>query len=414
MEQIRTILLVLSFCLKIFTVYFALVAVFALGRRRHWPAAAPRTRFAAVIAARNEEAVIGNLVRSLREQDYPAQLCDIYVVPNNCTDATEAAARAAGANILRCLAPVTSKGGALHHAFAQLLPLGYDAFLVFDADNVLERDYLARMNDAFAAGAMVCKGKTRAANPASSAVAGCYGLYNTCFDLIWNRPRAACGLSAKLVGTGFGFRREVLERLGGWNTDTIAEDAEFAAQCAKAGFRVSWVPEAVGYDEEPTGFRLSLRQRRRWCSGVMQVAKRNVGKLWQSDVPRPMLRWDMTMFLAAPFAQAVSGLLLCAGVLLGIPEAGGAAILTALWGLGLYCLGGMALGLLLCVLGGYALRDMAKSILFFPVFMASWLPLQIISLFHDTTQWRQIEHCGAAVPHRGKKASQNFAPTGAK
>ena len=394
MEWIHYILLILSFSLKIFTIYFAAVAAFALLRRRRYPAAAPQTRFAVVIAARNEEAVIGGLIDSLRRQDYPDRLYDVYVIPNNCTDSTEDAARTAGAGILHCLGPVTSKGGALHHAFAQLMPLGYDAFLVFDADNVLEPDYLSRMNDAFASGAMVCKSQTRAGNPSASAVAGCYGLYNVCFELIWNRPRAACGLSAKLVGTGFGFRREVLERLGGWNTSTIAEDAEFAAQCARAGFRVSWVPDAVNYDEEPTSFRVSLRQRHRWCSGVMQVAKQNMGKLWRADVPRPMLRWDMTMFLLAPFTQAVSGLLLAAGVLFGVLDGNEAAVFTTLCGLGLYCVGGMALGVLLCVLGRYALQDMTKSILFFPVFMASWLPLQIVSLFRDNTQWRQVAHRG--------------------
>lgn len=394
MELIHYILLILSFSLKIFTLYFAAVAIFALLRRRRYPAAAPQTRFAVVVAARNEEAVIGNLIYSLRNQDYPAGLVDIYVVPNNCTDNTEAAAAAAGASILHCLGPVSSKGGALHHAFAQLLPLGYDAFLVFDADNVLEPDYLARMNDAFASGAMVCKSQTRAGNPSASAVAGCYGLYNVCFELIWNRPRAACGLSAKLVGTGFGFRREVLEQMGGWNTSTIAEDAEFAAQCAKAGFRISWVPDAVNYDEEPASFRVSLRQRRRWCSGVMQVAKQNIGKLWQSNVPRPMLRWDMTMFLLAPFTQAVSGLLLAAGILAGVLDGSAAALTAALCGLGLYGAGSMALGVVLCVLGGYALQDMTKSILFFPVFMASWLPLQIVSLFRDSTQWHPVTHQG--------------------
>jgi cellulose synthase/poly-beta-1,6-N-acetylglucosamine synthase-like glycosyltransferase len=394
MELIHYILLTLSFSLKIFTLYFAVVAVFALLRRRSYPAAAPQTRFAVVIAARNEETVIGNLIYSLLNQDYPAELLDVYVVPNNCTDFTEAAAAAAGAKILHCLGPVSSKGDALHQAFAQLMPLDYDAFLVFDADNVLEPDYLARMNDAFASGAMVCKSQTRAGNPSASAVAGCYGLYNVCFELIWNRPRAACGLSAKLVGTGFGFRREVLERLGGWNTSTIAEDAEFAAQCAKAGIRVSWVPDAVNYDEEPTSFRVSLRQRYRWCSGVMQVAKQNVGKLWRSGVPRPMLRWDMTMFMLAPFTQAVSGLLLAASVAAGILNGSAAAAIAALCGLGLYCVGGMALGVVLCVLGGYALQGMTKSILFFPVFMASWLPLQIVSLFRDNTQWRQVTHQG--------------------
>ena len=397
MELIHYILLALSFSLKIFTIYFAAVAAFALLRRQRFPAAPPQTRFAIVIAARNEEAVIGNLIYSLQNQDYPAELRDIYVVPNNCTDFTEAAAAAAGANILHCLGPVSSKGGALHQAFAQLMPQGYDAFLVFDADNVLAPDYLARMNDAFASGAMVCKSQTRAGNPSASAVAGCYGLYNVCFELIWNRPRAACGLSAKLVGTGFGFRREVLEKMGGWNTSTIAEDAEFAAQCARAGFRVSWVPDAVNYDEEPTSFRVSLRQRHRWCSGVMQVAKQNIGKLWQSDVPRPMLRWDMTMFLLAPFTQAVSGMLLICSVLFGFLDGDPAAALTVLCGLGLYCAGGMALGVILCVLGRYPLQDMTRSILFFPVFMASWLPLQIISLFRDNTQWRQVAHRGQSA-----------------
>lgn len=402
MEMLDTILFVLSLSLKIFTLYFAAVAVFALRRRKRFPRSAPQTRFAVVVAARNEEAVIGNLVCSVLSQEYPEALRDVYVVPNNCTDFTEAAAAAAGAEIIHCLGPVSSKGDALHQAFAQLLPKGYDAFLVFDADNVLAPDYLSRMNDAFASGAQVCKSRTRAQNPTASGVAGCYGLYNVIFDLIWNRARAACGLSAKLVGTGFGFRREVLEHLGGWNTSTIAEDAEFAAQCAKAGIRVSWVPDAVNYDEEPTSFRVSLRQRYRWCSGVMQVAKQNVGKLWRSGVPRPMLRWDMTMFMLAPFTQAVSGLLLAASVAAGILNGSAAAAIAALCGLGLYCVGGMALGVVLCVLGGYALQGMTKSILFFPVFMASWLPLQIVSLFRDNTQWRQVTHQGQGALRSAK------------
>ena len=56
-----------------------------------WPLPAPRTRFACLVAARNEEAVIGALVESLKKQDYPDALYDIFVIPNNCTDDTEAA-----------------------------------------------------------------------------------------------------------------------------------------------------------------------------------------------------------------------------------------------------------------------------------------------------------------------------------
>lgn len=392
MKSIDTILFILSLCLKIFTVYFACVAVFALRRRKRRAQAQPRTRFAVLAAARNEEAVIGGFVRSVLEQDYPAGLRDVYVIPNNCTDDTEGAALAAGANIIRCLGQVSGKGDALHQAFAQLLGKGYDAFIVFDADNTLAPDYLARMNDAFAAGAMVCKSRTKAANPTASPVAGCYGLYNTCFDLIWNRPRAACGLSAKLIGTGFALRREVLEALGGWNTRTIAEDAEFAVQLAGAGYRVEWVPEAVNYDEEPTGFLVSLRQRKRWCSGIMQVAKQKMVPLWRESCPRPMLRWDSTMFLTAPFAQAVSGILLLSSLLAAALTGDLLSLQVALAGCGLYWAGGMALAVFLCLAGGYGLRGMTGTVLFFPVFMASWVPLQMASLFKDTKTWRPIAH----------------------
>ena len=392
MKSIDTILLVLSLCLKVFTIYFAAVAVFTLRRRRRRAPAKPQTRFAVIAAARNEEAVIGGFVRSVLNQDYPAELRDVYVIPNNCTDNTEAAARAAGANIIHCLGEVTGKGDALHQAFAQLMAKGYDAFVVFDADNILAPDYLARMNDAFAADAMVCKSRTKAANPAAGPVAGCYGLYNACFDLIWNRPRAACGLSAKLIGTGFAVRREVLESLGGWNTRTIAEDAEFAVQLAGAGYRVEWVPEAVNYDEEPTSFLVSLRQRKRWCSGIMQVAKQEMVPLWRKDCPRPMLRWDSTMFLTAPFAQAVSGILLVSSLLAAILTGDLLSLGVALGGCGLSLLGGMALAVFLCLSGGYGLRGMGGAVLLFPVFMASWLPLQVVSLFKDTKKWSPIAH----------------------
>ena len=392
MECMDTLFLVLSLCLKVFTIYFAAVALFTLRRRKQYPRTAPKTRFAVVVAARNEEAVIGDLVYSVLNQDYPPELRDVYVVPNNCTDFTEAAAAASGAGIIRCLGKVTGKGDALHQAFAQLLRKDYDAFVVFDADNTLAPDYLSRMNDAFAAGAMVCKSRTKAANPTAGGVAGCYGLYNTCFDLIWNRPRAACGLSAKLIGTGFAVRREVLEDLGGWNTSTIAEDAEFAAQCAGAGYRVSWVPEAVNYDEEPTDFLLSLRQRKRWCSGIMQVAKQKMVPLWRESCPRPMLRWDSTMFLTAPFAQAVSGILLLSSLLAAALTGDLLSLQVALAGCGLYWAGGMALAVFLCLAGGYGLRGMTGTVLFFPVFMASWVPLQMASLFKDTKTWRPIAH----------------------
>ena len=198
----------LSLVLKVFTVYFVCIAVFTLKKRRRYPKAAPATRFAVVVAARNEEAVIGNLIESVLNQNYPAHLRDIYVVPNNCTDFTEAAAVAAGAKIIHCLGSVRGKGDALHQALGQLMLQDYDAFVVFDADNVVHPDFLRRMNDAILGGARVCKGKIRAANPGAAILVELYLRLNSMnfvlvsgvFEAVFVRLLAAAG--RRLEGGG--------------------------------------------------------------------------------------------------------------------------------------------------------------------------------------------------------------------
>ena len=92
------LLLILNILGTLYLVYFAGVIVLGLFRKnREFPAAAPQKRIAAVIAARNEAGVIGEAVRTLLAQDYPRELFDIWVIPNNCTDDTAGAAQAAGA-----------------------------------------------------------------------------------------------------------------------------------------------------------------------------------------------------------------------------------------------------------------------------------------------------------------------------
>lgn len=187
--MLDTLILILTLLLKAASLWFLAVALFGLRKPKRYAVCAPRTRFACLVAARNEEAVIGALVESLKKQDYPDALYDIFVIPNNCTDDTESEALCAGAKIFRCFEPVRCKGDALHEAVAWLLPQRYDAFCVFDADNIADEQFLARMNDAFCAGAQVCKGAMRAKNPYDSWLSGCYGLYFTLFDTFFSRAQ---------------------------------------------------------------------------------------------------------------------------------------------------------------------------------------------------------------------------------
>lgn len=393
---------------KVVDFYLAAMSAFALCKEKPDADREAGSRLAVLVAARNEAAVIGQLLDSLREQDYPDVLYDIYVAPNQCTDQTAAVARAKGARILTCSSAVRNKGDALAEALDQLLdlPEAYDAFVVFDADHVADRRFLAEMDRALQAGARVAKGRIESKNPYDSWVAGCYSIYFGIQSMLYNRARAACGLSAKLAGTGFAVSADVLRERGGWRTQTITEDVEFAAQLACAGEQVRWVPRAISYDEAPVTLAVSMKQRKRWCSGVMQVSRRYVRALWRGCAARgqrPLARarrFDAAMLQMLPYTRVWS-----AGMALPLLLSAHAAGLTSWAAIG----AGLLTGALVSAVGscalaamiafGYARHDarILKSVLGFPLFMWSWLPLQLLAWFHDTRVWEEIQHTRAVA-----------------
>ena len=274
----RTMRYVLTICGllgTVFTVYYILTCFGGMLRKRKSQAEyEDRIRIAVVVAARNEEAVIGDLVRSLKMQRYPSDLYDIYVIPNNCTDGTEQAARDAGARILRCTGRVSSKGEVLKQAFMQLTAMNhYDAYCVFDADNLVDPMFFHHVNNARQAGCHVAQGFRDSKNPFDSWVSGSMSVFYWFMSRFFNESRARLNLSCHLNGTGF-MVSDALIRDIGWNTGTLTEDLEFTALCALRGYRIGWMPNARIYDEQPVRFRDSVVQRRRWTSGSLQCMRR--------------------------------------------------------------------------------------------------------------------------------------------
>lgn len=377
---------ILGWIAKILAGYTAIMSIFFLLPRKKYPIVPPKTKFAVLIAARNEENVIGKLIKSLQGQDYPKELYDILVIPNNCTDDTEGVARRAGAEIFCCTGPVTGKGDVLHQVFESLAGK-YDAYCVFDADNIVDTLFLSRMNDAIVAGAMVAKSRQCALNPYDNWVSGGYDLYFQSINLLHSRARAPFPLSAKLVGTGFMVTDSLIRQLGGWNTVTLTEDIEFACQCAIAGHRVHYVPDALTYDEEPLSFYISMRQRRRWSAGVQSVANRYTGRLLSK---RPCwLRWDLASHINMIYAQLLALVPVAYGLLcMTLPQAA-ASLGTSVLG---FIAGSIVMGLFLCLTAKRSPRKQWKAIVLYPIFLASWYPLHIWALVSKPKTWKPIAH----------------------
>ena len=364
-----------------------------------------RTRFAILIAARNEELVIGPLINSLLAQDYPSDLYDIWVVPNNCTDNTALAARNFGARVLECTVPVKSKGEVLRFAYNRLRGRRYDAWLVFDAVNVVDPRFLAEMNNARMAGARAAQGYRDSKNPYDTAVSGCSSIYYWMMDRFHNGGKAGLGVSAMIGGTGFMVTQALLDRLGGWRTETISEDLEITAQAVLAGERVAYVPRAITYDEQPLTWEQSFTQRRRWSSGTLQVAQRYLPALNEAQSRRPRLSlfdFEATLLLPAYQLAALAGLA-CTALSAAL---GGRTLLQALL-LGLAgALGNLAwaaltatvaAGLVITLEGKWN-RRLWKGLATYWLFLLTWLPITACSFWKKTTVWEEIRHTRTVAP----------------
>ena len=365
----------------------------------------PRTRFAVLIAARNEELVIGSLINSLLTQDYPAELYDIWVLPNNCTDNTARAAEQFGAKVLECTVPVKSKGEVLHFAYNRLRGRQYDAWLVFDADNVVDRSFLAEMNNARLAGAQAAQGYRDSKNPYDTAVSGCSSIYYWMMDRFHNGGKAGLGASAMIGGTGFMVTQRLLDKLGGWHTETISEDLEITAQAVLAGEKVAYVPKAVTYDEQPLTWEQSMKQRRRWTSGTLQVAQRFLPLLGEAQSRRPrltLLDFEFTLLMPAYQLAALAGL---AGAAL-TSALGGRTVLQSLilalvgifGNLAWAALTATAAAGIVLTLEGKWDRRLWKGLAAYWLFLLTWLPITAASFWKKTTVWEEIRHTRAMVP----------------
>lgn len=297
------IMIPLQIIIVFFTLYYFFLAFFGMWRRKEEKILIPKHTFAVVVAAHNEEQVIGQLVENLQILKYPRHLFEIFVVADNCTDATAAIAREAGANVYeRFNTDQRGKGYAMEWMFNQLLQMEtrFDAVVVFDADNLVHPDFLLEMNSKLCAGEKVIQGYLHAKNPTDTWVAGTFAIAFWVVNHVWHLAKYNLGLSSVLGGTGMCISTDILERFG-WGATCLTEDMEFTMKVLVQGIRTTWAHDAIVYDEKPLTFMQSWKQRKRWAQGHFDVARRYIGKLVVEGIRRRDIRMlDGCLHLVQP------------------------------------------------------------------------------------------------------------------
>ncbi|WP_265562229.1 glycosyltransferase [Sphingomicrobium arenosum] len=228
-----------------------------------------------LVAAHNEELVLGGCLEKLVALEYPADRLDIIVVNDRSSDRTGAilddhAARSGGRirALHRPADAAPGKPAALLDAFEQV---DSDLAVFFDADYLPDPPLLKKLVAPFI-------------DPEVGATMGRVVPYNTQTNLLTRlldlerrggytidqAVRSAWNLLPQFGGTVGGVRMSALAEIGGWNADTLAEDTDLTYRLFAAGYGVEYVDDAMCYEESPADWRVRYRQIRRWAAGHNQ------------------------------------------------------------------------------------------------------------------------------------------------
>ena len=389
----------LVWTITIFWLYQIMVSLCSLVKLKDKPLKIKKDhRFMAIIPAHNEEAVVANLIESLKKQTYNKDLYDIYVIADNCTDNTAKVAKQAGAIVYeRFDETKKTKGYALNWFLQQKIKENapYDAFFIFDADNIVDKNFIKNMNKKLCQGEDVVQGYRDIKNPFDNWITSGYALFYWTMHRFYHLARYNLGLSPLLNGTGFMVRFDVVKPQG-WDTVTLTEDIEFSLKRIIAGKKLGWATDAIVYDEQPTGFKQSWSQRSRWTVGHMQCIKEYTKPLAQAAKEnKTMMNFDGLLYIVGSIPMFVITLILLATNFLmyagnGMTEA--ELVINILRYLIPTFLLPIGTALIVMLLDRRPIKPMIKGLLCYPLFMGSWILINFKCLFKRQTTWEKINH----------------------
>jgi cellulose synthase/poly-beta-1,6-N-acetylglucosamine synthase-like glycosyltransferase len=316
-QAVQTCLYSVFFLLFADAIYQLAIGIRGLSGQKQPPRAVGFRRFAILIPAHDEAAVLAPLLSSLKDQTYPAEYFSIFVSCDNCSDNTAEIARECGADpLIRTDTKRRGKTWNVRWALSRIPMDDFDALAMFDADNLVEADFLSRMNDYMEANpdAEAIQGVLDVKNPDDNWLTKSYAVAYWFTNRFWQMARSLWGLSCTLGGTGLVIRAAALRRLG-WNFESLTEDLEMSTHLILSGGRVHWNNYAIIYDEKPQELSMSNKQRTRWMQGHYWVCMRYGAKALFMFIQTGRIQYlDLLLYLLAPMKCCVSVIAMICGM----------------------------------------------------------------------------------------------------
>lgn len=355
-------------------------------------------KFCILIPARDESRVIEELLISIENQTLKVSNKDVYVIVEDKNDKTNSIVKRHGMNIVfRKDLTKRRKGYALDDAVGEILSKKkkYGAYFIFDADNILDKDFIKEMSSIVEEGYDIGIGYRNTKNGenlVSSASALTFSMINT----LGNKRKSLYSNNVTISGTGYYIKGSVIEKWGGFPFHTLTEDYELTLYATLHNLTTKYHTKAIFYDEQPNDFKVSIVQRTRWVKGYFQARGKYLKSLGKSIFQKDNnFASRINAFIGVrPYIYCIVGILL-----LGIDSFFKYSILHACK----IIVGMLFLVYFILVLISYSLVQKEKEslnievskvalVFYNPFFLISFVHCAIMALLHRNLEWKRIGH----------------------
>lgn len=240
--------------------------------------------YAILIPARNESLVIEKLLISIENQTKKIKPEDVYVIVETKKDKTVSIVEKHKMTIVyRKNLNKKRKGFALDDAIKEILKSNkkYDAYFIFDADNILDKNYIKEMTKSFDEGYDIGIGYRNTKNSknlVSAASALTFSMINT----IGNKRKSKYTNNLIISGTGYYIKGTIIESWKGFPFNSLTEDYELSLYSILNNLTTTYNDSAIYYDEQPEIFDVTITQRSRWVKGYFDARRNYIHKIRKS------------------------------------------------------------------------------------------------------------------------------------
>lgn len=358
-----------------------------------------KKRYCILIPARYESKVINNLLLSITKQTTKINPKDIYIIVESIKDKTVDIAKQYNMNIiLRENLSLKRKGYALNDAVTYILKkqIHYDAYFIFDADNILDKDFIKNMEKSINEGYDIGIGYRNTKN-SNTLVSASSALTFSMINTMLNERKNKYHNNLTISGTGYYIKGSIIEEWNSFPFHSLTEDYELTLYAILHNLTTTYNKKAIFYDEQPDNFNISLKQRTRWVKGYFEARKKYINKISKSETKNdPNFASKVNAFLGVtPYIYIIIGLLI---ILFNILITKG--ITTFLCYLTIFLL------LIYTVLVLFTIimlkkeknslnisKSMKVKVIFYnPIFMFSYIICLLRTIFIKDIKWDKIDH----------------------